>query len=203
MMDCRCFFGTVISALRSDGVVEDGTGEKKGGKSFMWYVMQVRGGTEHRIIQQCKVMIPTEILEDCFFPLYEERRKVQGKWQTLQKMLFPGYIFMITDHIEKLCDALKSVIGLTKLIGIGDELVPLSENEVRFLLKFGGKEQVVEMSEGVIEGANVQILSGPLMGLEAYIKKIDRHKRKAYLEIEMFGRMQSIQVGLEVAMKTV
>lgn len=25
--DCRCFFGTAISALRGDGVVEGGTGE--------------------------------------------------------------------------------------------------------------------------------------------------------------------------------
>ena len=28
-MDVRCFFGTVISVLRSDGVVEGGTGELK------------------------------------------------------------------------------------------------------------------------------------------------------------------------------
>ncbi|MBQ1500999.1 MAG: sugar transferase, partial [Firmicutes bacterium] len=25
--DCRCFFGTAISALRADGVIEGGTGE--------------------------------------------------------------------------------------------------------------------------------------------------------------------------------
>jgi O-antigen biosynthesis protein WbqP len=25
--DCRCFFGTFLSVLRSDGVVEGGTGE--------------------------------------------------------------------------------------------------------------------------------------------------------------------------------
>ena len=28
-MDCKCFFGTFISVLRSDGVVEGGTGEMK------------------------------------------------------------------------------------------------------------------------------------------------------------------------------
>lgn len=27
LMDCRCFFGTIISVLKSDGVVEGGTGE--------------------------------------------------------------------------------------------------------------------------------------------------------------------------------
>ena len=29
LFDCRCFFGTAISALRGDGVVEGGTGEIK------------------------------------------------------------------------------------------------------------------------------------------------------------------------------
>ena len=28
-MDCRCFFGTIVSVLKSDGVVEGGTGEQK------------------------------------------------------------------------------------------------------------------------------------------------------------------------------
>ena len=29
LFDCRCFFGTIFSVLRSDGVVEGGTGEMK------------------------------------------------------------------------------------------------------------------------------------------------------------------------------
>ena len=29
LMDCKCFFGTIVSVLKSDGVVEGGTGELK------------------------------------------------------------------------------------------------------------------------------------------------------------------------------
>ena len=29
MMDVKCFFGTIVSVLKSDGVVEGGTGEMK------------------------------------------------------------------------------------------------------------------------------------------------------------------------------
>ena len=32
IMDCRCFFGTFLSVLREDGVVEGGTGSMKGTK---------------------------------------------------------------------------------------------------------------------------------------------------------------------------
>ena len=87
-------------------------------------------------------------------------------------------------------------------MGTGDEVVPLTEEEVSFLMSFGGNEQIVKMSEGIIENARVIILSGPLKGKEGYIKKIDRHKRKAFLEMSLFGRMQRIQVGLEIFLKT-
>lgn len=93
--------------------------------------------------------------------------------------------------------------GLAKLIGTGDEIVPLSSEEIDFLKRFGGEKQVVEMSEGIIEHSKVNITSGPLQGMEGFIKKIDRHKRKAYLEIPMFGGMQNVQVGLEIVAKMI
>ena len=98
---------------------------------------------------------------------------------------------------------MKTVEGLTKLIGTGETIVPLSQEEVGFLKRFGGENQVVEMSEGIIEQSKVIVTSGPLKGIEGFIKKIDRHKRKAYLEIPMFGRIQNVQVGLEIISKRV
>ena len=92
-------------------------------------------------------------------------------------------------------------MGLTKLIGTGDEVVPLTEEEMHFLLTFGKDDQIVEMSEGVIENDQIIITRGPLKGHEGLVKKIDRHKRRAYLELEMFGRKIETQVGLEVVAK--
>jgi transcriptional antiterminator NusG len=74
---------------------------------------------------------------------------------------------------------------------------------VEFLQSFGGEKQIVEMSTGIIEGSKVIVESGPLKGREGLIKKIDRHKRKAYLELDMFGRSQRVEVGLEITMKTI
>ena len=116
-------------------------------------------------------------------------------------MLFPGYVFLVSDEKEKLFFELKRIIGLTKLLGTGETIVPLTDEEVNFLLRFGGKEQTVEMSEGIIENDRVVVTSGPLKGNEGLIRKIDRHKRKAWLEIEMFGRTVEMQVGLEIVGK--
>ena len=59
----------------------------------------------------------------------------------------------------------------------------------------------MKMSTGVIEGDEVVVLNGPLMGRTSLIKKIDRHKRLAYLELEMLGRKKTIKVGLEIIAK--
>lgn len=87
------------------------------------------------------------------------------------------------------------------MIGTGKEVVPLSESEVQLLLHLGGDDQIVETSIGVMEQDQICITRGPLMGLEGCIKKIDRHKRTAWLEIEMMGRIVETRVGLEVVEK--
>lgn len=167
----------------------------------MWYVMQVRTGSEENIRIQCERVISKEVLERCFIPYYQQKKRFQGKWHIQENILFPGYVFLITQNLELLTENLKNVIGLTKLIGTGDEIVPLSEEETKFLLKMGKEEQVVELSTGIIENDKVRIQSGPLVGMEGFIKKIDRHKRQAVLEIEMFGRVVEMKVGVEIVEK--
>lgn len=167
----------------------------------MWYVIQVRTGTEEEIQRQCETIIDKSILEKSFIPKYEQERKYQGEWHTELKVLFPGYVFLISGEKEKLFFELKRIMGLTKLLGTGETIVPLTNEEVNFLLRLGGEEQTVEMSEGIIENDRVVVTSGPLKGNEGLIRKIGRHKRKAWLEIEMFGRTVEMQVGLEVVMR--
>ena len=75
------------------------------------------------------------------------------------------------------------------------------QEEVELLMRIGTDKQLVEMSSGIIENDRVRILSGPLMGMEGNIRRIDRHKRIAYLEIEMFGRTVEMKVGLEIIKK--
>lgn len=167
----------------------------------MWYVIQVRTGTEEEIQRQCENIIDKSILEKSFIPKYEQERKYQGEWHTELKVLFPGYVFLVSEEKEKLFFELKRIIGLTKLLGTGETIVPLTDEEVNFLLRLGGEEQIVGMSGGIIENDRVVVLSGPLKGNEGLIRKIDRHKRKAWLEVEMFGRTVEMQVGLEVVMR--
>ena len=177
------------------------TSKMKGLEIPMWYVIQVQSGTEEKIRQQCERTISPDILTRCYIPYYERMRRYEGAWHKEQKILLPGYLFLVSDRLEELYLNLKHVIGLTKLIGTGRQVVPLTESEIELLRKLGNDTELIEMSQGIIEGKKTVILSGPLQGMEGCIRKIDRHKRIAYLEIEMMGRLVDTQVGLEILAK--
>ena len=87
---------------------------------------------------------------------------------------------------------------MTKLIGTGEEIVPLQEDEIELLRKMGVDEKALKMSNGIIENGTIMITEGPLAGMEGCIRKIDRHKRKAWLEICMFGKTVKMEAGLEI-----
>lgn len=167
----------------------------------MWYVVQVFAGEEEKIKRKCRQQISPDILVQCFIPYYEEQKRYLGEWHLDKKILFPGYVFVITEQIQELYKALKKMQGFSKILGDKEYLTPLSEGEVAFLKKFGGEDQVVGLSVGLMEKDKIKILDGPLMGLEGCIRKIDRHKRRAWIQVEMFGKIVDAMVGLEVVTK--
>ena len=80
---------------------------------------------------------------------------------------------MVTSDLKQLMDSLRKVTGMIRLLRTGEQIVPLSGEEVDLLLKLGREEQLVRMSTGVIENAYVKVFDGPLKGMEDCIKKID------------------------------
>lgn len=76
--------------------------------------------------------------------------------------------------------------------------VALEESEVLLLQKILNPGHVAEISQGMLEGKRLTIKSGSMEGMGAMIKRIDRHKRTAVLEVGMFGRLVELKMGVEV-----
>lgn len=170
----------------------------------MWYVAQVSSGQEAAIRDMCKQMVDPEILQDCFIPEYETMRKIQGEWQSVRRRLFPGYVFVVTDSLADLVAAFKKVPANIHLLGQGEKegaIFPLSIEEQDWIAAFTDETHCVRMSEGYIEGETITVTRGPLVGREAIIKKVDRHKRRALIEMTMFGRTTTATIGLEIVRK--
>ena len=166
-----------------------------------WYAVQVRTGREEAVLQLSKKMIDGSVLKECFIPYYERMKRYQGEWHKEQYILFPGYIFLVTEQVDELFWELKKVPGLTKILGDGMEFVPIKEEEKVILQKMGGSDHIAEMSKGYVIGDIVTVISGPMKEMKGKIKFIDRHKRLAVIEIEMFGRKTEVRLGLEIVMK--
>ncbi|OAA86933.1 antiterminator LoaP [Clostridium ljungdahlii] len=167
----------------------------------MWYAVQVRTGEEEKIKFICNKLISKSVLEECFIPYYEKKIKYMGKWHITNEILFPGYIFMISDYIDDLLLSVKRIPKLIKILGDGNEIIPLYDREIEFLTRFGKKEHFIKMSYGYIENDKTIITDGPMKDYEGTIKRIDRHKRKAVIEIEFFGRVMDVSVGVEIVRK--
>lgn len=176
----------------------------KGGKSMFdnWYVVQVRSGKEDEIVKACHLLVDRSILQECFIPRCKKKKKFRGTWKIVDEILFKGYIFMISDRIEDLYTELKRIPDLTKLLGNdGKDIFPIYPQEAKFLTRFSDTNHVVEFSKGMIIGDQITIIEGPLQGLEGKITKIDRHKRIAYIDLELLGKINRVQVGLEIISK--
>ena len=171
----------------------------------MWYVAQVSSGQEAATRDMCKRMVDPAIMQDCFIPEYETMRKEKGEWRSIRRLLFPGYLFLVSDAVLDLSAALRNVPAIVKLLGQSDgedDILPLSEWEEDWLRAFTDETHCIRMSEAVIEGDVITVTRGPMLGHEAIIKKIDRHKRRALIEVSMFGRTTTATIGLEVIRKS-
>lgn len=167
-----------------------------------WYAVQVRSGKETEIMKACQLLVNPHVLEECFIPKSQKRKKFKGVWKDVTEILFKGYVFMITDDIDRLYNELKKIPDLTKVLGNdGKEIYPIRVEEAKFLARFGGSKHIVEVSSGYIEGDTIKVTSGPLMGQEGHIAKINRHKRLAFVDVSLFGQVTRVQVGLEIIRK--
>lgn len=163
------------------------------------YVIQAIAGREQRAKELIERMVDGSLYKEIFIPRYETMKNYRGEWQLKSETLLPGYLFVITNNPNAMATQLKNVPAFTRLLGNDDIFTPLADKEADFISAFTeGEHRTIRMSEGVIEGDEIVILKGPLMGRQALIKDINRHKRMAYLELDMLGRVINIKVGLEI-----
>ena len=111
-------------------------------------------------------------------------------------------MFLETEDIAKAYTELRKLSFFKQLLGKDDDVVhPISEYEKSRLLRFMNKDYVIETSLGYKEGETIEIVEGPLVGRVGEIKRVNRHKRMALIEMEIFGRKVLVNMGLELLSK--
>lgn len=115
----------------------------------MWYVAQVQAGRESSTLEMCRRLVPPSVMEDCFMPEYEVMWKIRGEWRLVKRLLFPGYLFFVTDDPEALNRELSRVPMPIRLLGNEENsFFPLTDKERDWFLSFMDGNHTVRMSEG-------------------------------------------------------
>ena len=184
----------------------------KEGQSHMWYVIQTTTGRENTVLHMImravsdyatrESLSERDIVEECFSPRYRTAKKVDGVYVPTEELLLPGYLIAITDNPATLEVVLRNVPALSKILKNENAFTPLTDAETAWICAFTQKgDRVVDMSEGFKEGGRVVVTSGPLVGHEGLISRINRRKHLAYLQISMLGRNVEVKVGFNLVKK--
>lgn len=164
----------------------------------MWYVLQVAAGREDELCQKCKEAFLGKEATDIFVPKYVWMKKVKGVRKKEVSPLFFGYIFVESEKpksLEKQLEILQDV----KPVCIGGEFCPLQKEEEDFLRQFLGQEKIVSFSIGYLVDGELKVINGGILKeFTEKIRKINRHKRLAEVEVSLFGETKRILAGLEV-----
>jgi transcriptional antiterminator NusG len=172
-----------------------------------WYVFFVKTGKEINALEEAARSFPSEEVKP-FLPYVENLFRKNGTVKTERHLMFPGYLFVETaipgSEFQELAAEFvrKSKHVMKLLLNRDSEQASVTDREREAIQSLGvGEEKGIAASKGIIEGDKVIITEGALVGMEAVIRKIDRHKLRAELEIDFMGQGHRIAVGLEVVGK--
>lgn len=177
-----------------------------GGVMKNWYILYVKTGYEEKIQKLLLKRLSSEYFIS-FIPMKKIVYKRKGNANIEKRICFPGYVFIQSEYEEK--EFIKYVFPITQQLE-GAYLflyyenkydIRLREEEKLYLSKFIDSNYCIEHSVGYVEGDKIRVVSGILMGMESEIKKINRHKREAIIEIFIMGDNRRLSVALEVLEK--
>ena len=170
----------------------------------MWYVIQALGNEDiETVCGKCRTAMPEEVVNELFIPKYICLKRYKKEWHEQLLPLFPNYFFVDTEQPEKVEERLKPLSRIMKPVCVGTDFVPIYPEEQKFLEEMMDEHHVIQKSTGNIIDGQFDIYEGPLRDAEKYslIKKVDRHKRLANLEIQLLGAARQVQVALEIVKK--
>ena len=132
----------------------------------MWCVIHVRDRGEQHAERLVAGLLPQSLDARCFHLTRNRKKKFQGKWQTVQEDLFPGYVFVDTDDPDRVYRELKKA-PRPKLLFSNDQYVStLEQKESDFMELIADKSGVIGISRVAVDKVGtVRYLSGPLQNV--------------------------------------
>ena len=167
----------------------------------MFYVLWTNTGSEEKTRQMIHEYADPALYSRCLIPYKLKRHYFGGKSRLVKIILFPSYLFIETDHIKEFVNNIKWFPGFNVILHTDDLYCPLHKHEEVLLDKLLNDHDVIDISEGYMEGDKVHITAGPLLGQEGLIKKVKPRQGIAILEMNIFNRTTEVCLGFDLIEK--
>lgn len=162
-----------------------------------WYVVHTYSGYENKVKANIDKTIENRKLQDQIVevrvPLQDVVEMKDGVRKTVSKKLFPGYVLVNMVMNNETWYIIRNTRGVTGFVGPDSEPIPLSEAEMRNLGISSSTPEEVEIDFEV--GDLIEVIAGACQGRESVIKKINMNKQTVTIEVDMFGRETSVEIG--------
>jgi transcription antitermination factor NusG len=152
-----------------------------------WHVLHVRPRCEKKVGDFCAVRAIEHYL-----PLRSETKVYQRRRVTVEKPVFPGYLFVSCDAVQR--------TEVLKTNSIVRTITPHNEEDFLHELDQVRKALTVDPSlsacYAVKEGQRVRITGGPFMGIEGMVASL-RSRTTVRLNVEMIGQAIAVEIQKE------
>ena len=152
-----------------------------------WFVLQVAPQSEKRVVStlEYKGYEP-------FAPTYRERTRWSDRIKTVDRPLFPGYVFVRTSATP-LGGLVCSTSGVVRLLSFGGRPCPLPDTEIEAIRKLTllGEPRPTEY---LSVGQKVEIKDGPFAGVVGTVRQV---KSRSCLIVSVQLIQQSICIDVD------
>ena len=169
-------------------------------KGEAWHVLFVNTNQEEKV----KKILEKEMGDEYQFivPTRELRERKNGKWHIAKRKLFPCYVLIKAIMNIEVYYKLKKVHGIIKLLRNEDEVLIVSEKELKVLkILIDNNDNNIGISKLYKENDDIKIIEGPLSGLEGQIIKIDSRKGRAKVNLSFMNEERIVELGIELVDK--
>ncbi|MBQ8984015.1 MAG: transcription termination/antitermination factor NusG [Lachnospiraceae bacterium] len=164
-----------------------------------WYVVHTYSGYENKVKADIEKSVENRGLEDQILkvevPLQDVVEVKNGAKKKVSKKMFPGYVLLNMIMNDTTWYVVRNTRGVTGFVGPGSKPVPLTESEIRSM----GVATKAQVEVDVEVGDTIKVISGAWEDTIGEVKSINMAKQSVTIDVDIFGRATSVEIGfLEV-----
>ncbi len=161
-----------------------------------WFVVHTYSGYENKVMDSLQKTVENRGLQDMIqeirIPMEEVIELKNGKRQSVQRKLYPGYVMVRMVMNERSWYIVRNTRGVTGFVGPGSKPVPLTEAEIETMGV--GEDRAPKVRFSMDIGDSVVIGAGPLEGFTGTIDQIDLVDQKVRVVVSLFGRDTPVEL---------